>query len=327
MNGESRRSRGVLFLAALVYALAVAFLPWAEWRRADFVDVANYERQFLASEGFVQGGFATVDEVVGLLTGEYLWRLILASCVRFGIEFASLLTGITLVTSGVGFLLVARSLGIGWAFVLMANPILLDLYVSQVRGALASTLLLTVLVLAASSRVRTLWLSIPIAVTALIHTSMVVLGGIGGLARIWARRPALSDGRIRAMTVGLAAVLALAASLFANQVLSGLGDRRVLRDDNLRSTTYVAYWVLLGLFLALRGRDDLCRREEGLLGIGALLLGGFGELLGVPLFRFVAMGLPMVLASFAHLPRTDRTLVSLATALYGVLQFVYWLGL
>lgn len=208
------------------------------------------------------------------------------------------------------------------ALLLLLNPLVIDFAFSQLRMALALTL-----VLLASLTSRRVWLYLAVVVAAFLHTA-IVLFVVMYLSSVvtgrWFRKrrfPVLFLGL--AAIAGGAVVALLAGPLRAN-LLTSVEDRRAEYELVAASLSYASYWILLLAVMPLQ-KARFYRDDVNLFAVACLSSFVSTTLLGVFGTRFLSAAYPMLMAATLDLARPLREIMLLCYVLYSALQWFYWL--
>lgn len=314
---DSERSRARSVLAALGFAALVSFVPWESLRGTPYPDVENYVSRILE---IGRSGLRAPGGVLGAITGEQLWALLLAAFAFSGVEPRVALSTISFVAAFVFCFWLARRAGAAISFVLLLNPIVVDLLASQVRSALAMSIFLVLVGLRSKRVAEPALLILPA-----VHTATAVVVAAFAFARA---RASLDWLRVRTPSGALLLASAFAAVIAASTVpslLDALGDRRADAVVPVKSSAYLSAWVLLivGMWAATR-RTAANSWEAGLV-FSILPAAIVMEALGQPAFRFVALLYPITLVLVSEARPTDRRLLLASFAVYHVALWLLWL--
>ena len=129
--------------AAVLFALFIVFFPWVAIRGDEFEDVVNYATRIYMLRDFGMHYFIWEDSIFGWLKFEFLWFKMLVFASQMDIHPLVFVKTITAISAFLTYQFLCRYLGIGWSFVVLTNPITIDLLSSQIRSAFAFSLLLT----------------------------------------------------------------------------------------------------------------------------------------------------------------------------------------
>lgn len=312
----------ILFCSAL-FACFIAFGPWEAIRGDEFADLVNYTTRIYLLRDFGKHYFVWEDTIVGWLKFEYLWFNMLAYVADRQVDPIVFIKAITLISAFLTYRFLSLYIGVAWSFVVLTNPITIDLLSSQIRSAFAFSIFLLAVSLRTGTKID--WLKYPLLVTLpFIHSGMHLLILIYAScwamsARQWAR-PAIEC----MITVAVALVTAVFIARYLPAVAEIAEDRRALVQYATKSAAYLSFWVLFAGALAISYNRENARHWEYYFALSICILGPLVELMNTPGFRFVALGIPVIYASLICLRGIVRDGMYIATPLYTILLYYYW---
>jgi hypothetical protein len=313
-------------LTSAFFGAIVTFLPWEIWRGAEFADIANYIARLERIAALGVRSYDLNGTIADLLSGEYLWTILLNLSVEWGIDQDMFLNSIGFSSSTLACFFVSRKLGPFAAFALMLNPLSIDLYNSQIRSAFAFTLILIGYALWSRGRYSKVPAVTFLFSTPFIHTSMVLIVFLGALATVMVKKLKVAP-EIRNLTSLTASILAAGMFVyFGNLALSAIGDRRTLSADAVRSASFVLFWILCALMYSFQKSSTFSQSVLTQYSIGVLAFSSVAELLGAQAFRLITVSLPIVFSSLSYLSVQYRNLIVSIMIAYNILQFTYWLS-
>lgn len=203
-----------------------------------------------------------------------------------------------------------------WPVLLLINPSTIDLFIAQVRSALALSLLLIVL-LRPPWAVRLLL----IVIAGTIHTSMYLFGGLYVFISLYAYAMAKKEFlRSKISILAASSIVAFIISVAAPIVLGAIGDRRVSIETDaigiLFSITWFTFivtyylWAKLDEFLFPHFFFTICT----LIGVFSI----FSEVYGS---RYIAVAVPMLVVMIARQAKPFRFVL---LAQYCAVMLVYF---
>jgi EpsG family len=309
-------------ILSLLFASVVAFLPWQLWTAADFSDIDNYVSRVneIAQLGFnaFELGVTWFDWV----KNEYLWFLLLYGITLLNVEpeLAFVVLSFFIAFAYHRFLTTLTSDGVT-AFILLLNPISIDLFRGQLRSALAVSVFLLAIVMIR----RQLIIFIIGAALCFVHTSMMFLLPMYLLSRTFASWSSLSTTSKSCIALIAGVTIGILLASFVTVALQYAEDRRGSYQIATRSPAYLVFWMGWGVLLTALA----CRAKAVdwwyYLAIVSCLAVTCAEMLGFAGFRFMALLLPLILAAPSTWPQEYRFLPVLVLMSYQVLQFSYWL--
>jgi hypothetical protein len=305
-----------------VFALLMMMIPWESLSsRGYFIDRAVYTEYFLYGESRLDWGSYTSPS--DYITGEWLWHwsigyLVndLAVPIDFIFGFISFLCLFT-------FAYFLASHGSIWAVPLLVNPLIVTLAFSQLRIALAFSLLL-----AAYMSGRKIVLALAIPLTGMIHTGAVLMTAIG--ASVWLIKRTLVDRSAHYVVifaalffVGIA--VAVSTGTAGEVVLGYFGDRRATRytgGEGTMGIRFTLFWAGILTLTAFQGRKFVENRVNAFaLVVLAFVLSSF--VFGGYTSRILAISLPLVLVAVVNFRPPNKPPGSASLYLFWPAALVY----
>jgi hypothetical protein len=211
-----------------------------------------------------------------------------------------------------------------FSLVFLVNPLVVDFAFSQLRMALAVSLLL----LAMYERARRPVSGALIVLACMIHTAsflfLFVFFAVQEAGRRLSVRKATGLTRWLALVgIGLAVVLVIGP--FRTVLLSMVKDRRAAYENVSQGLLYASFWVLLDLTTAVEGGRFF--ENEG----NALAVVFLSVFVGATAFhiynsRFLAAAFPLIISAMLSLSPQKRTLVLPLFIAYVCAQWYYWMA-
>lgn len=310
-------------IAACLFALSIVFVPWDVIRGAQFADIANYAARMQAIADHGPHYFAWKDTIAGWISFEYFWFRLLVLAVQLGMEPETFIQVVAIVCSILTYRFMAARIGPWIPFIILTNPISIDLLSSQSRSALAFALFLTIVDMLPSWR-HVHWRFACLAALPFIHTLSIAVIGIyaGSLFLAGTRR--LSP-LIKASLVVVAALsfVALVVAVLPS-LIEATGDRRDLNGYQTKTLFYLTFWFALAGAIFLSYGPEACARWEFLFALFVVTSAPLIEALGKPGFRFVALSIPLIWIAVTYARQPLRTPLVWACGLYWLLLVYYW---
>jgi hypothetical protein len=316
------RSMGMVqaVLVSIVFALCFMYVPWEGLRGEEFYDRRVYLDNFFHSLPLLEE-----KEISGLkafLVNEVLWDVLVRGLMEgFDLPAEAVFSGIGLLCLFCFAYFLARKHG-PLAMLLLINPLVVDFAMSQLRMALAVSIVLLALFSG-----RRLLIAAAVIAACFIHTSIVlfmVMYLVAVRTGKWVRKadlPAPTFGYI-AMAGGL--LVALLIGPLREAVLTSMNDRRAEYEMAAASVSYASFWIVLLAAVPFQGKA-FYRDNMNVLAVTCLSTFVFATFLGVFAARFISATMPALLSAMLTMDRPVRELAVLAYLLFLVLQWTYWL--
>lgn len=321
----SRGRINYLIPAAIVVLISLA--PWPDiilsGTRGVLIDREVYIYKILHRDSIFN--YFQYDNILSYFTSEYTWEYIqkLIQDGNFPISYEAFFQIISSVFLVSASLVVYRKCGL-IPLIFLANPLIFDLAYSQLRSALAISILYLAYLFFRKS------ILIPVALclfAATIHTTMVIFLAV----YILCVATADEGGRLSRFSVEMRLALILVAGVVVGLIIGPLretlltliGDRRAEYLDLSSSALYLSFWVgLLGLFLI--DYRNIFRSVEGRFSLFILTLVAVNVFTGGYSLRFLALGYPFVIITI-YLARPAVKMFAIpAMSIYMVAQWVYY---
>ncbi len=304
------------FIACGVFSAAIVYIPWNSITTNDkFPDIENYiaNISLIASTLNSESG-----SLFASLFSEPAWQIVLLIIFLSDVEPTSALKLIsTFCALCISTYTVKRTKNAS-ILLLLWNPLIIDLVISQTRSALALSLCL--IALQSESKVNR---GIMAALATMTHSATFV-GLIVYFAARATRSKPLSTKQTAAAIVTL--LIATALSVGRTGILTLLGDRRVEYNVDTGSFLYVAFWFIFAIAVMRSSRKIHPEKAtECFIATCMMSIPTLTNILDTNGARFLALGLPILLVAISGLPRGIRPSFYLALPPYQAVQFLYWM--
>jgi hypothetical protein len=275
-------------------------IPWEELQGFPFIDRVNYLEYFLYEESIFD--YQKFTGILDYLKHEALWHYIIDWLFRdAGIPIQQVFLGISfLCFFSFSLFLINRH---GYLSVLLlTNPLLITLAFSQLRLALAFSILL----LAYMSN-RKMLILISIIACGFIHTATFLFVGIVisiYIIHTYILKNSASRGLLYSAFVIIGLCVSIALGPAMDVILSYFGDRRatIYTGDAASGIKYTLYWSGLLLLCAFQHRA-FYRDKINAYSIIILATSTFNLVTGGYTSRLLAVSLPMIPSTKCKRPR------------------------
>lgn len=315
------------YILPLILAVIISLLPWPDiilsGTRGVIIDREVYIQKIIYRDNLLN--YFHFNSYVDYFTSEYSWWFLmkLLEDGRLPVDYETIFQIISTLFLVTAALIVYRRGGL-LPLVFLANPLVFELAYSQLRSALAISILYLVYLFFR----RSTYIAIALCLfAATIHTTMVIFLAIyilcimtadeGGRLSRWPLEVRL------ALVLGAGVVMGLAIGPLRETLLNLIGDRRAEYLDLAASPLYLSFWVgLLGLFL-LDFRHTF-RSVEGRFSLFILSLVTVNVFTGGYSQRFLALGYPFVIATIFLARPSLKSFAIPALSIYMVAQWIYY---
>ena len=307
-------------ILSLIFSIILTTIPWEELNGGPFRDKLVYLDY--AEYGINKLNYLSFDTFFSYITNEWLWHYIILNINTYMpyIVFFNAISFLSLFSISF-FLLKRHSI---YSLLLIINPLVIDLVMSQYRMSLAMSLILIAIHLNKLKKLKIFM----IGVAALIHTS-VILFIVTYLGVLIAQRFVNRSSKIYLLyliTMGM--LISFILSGFVDVILESVGDRR--SDYPLEklssSLTYLSFWVLNFIFIVLYYLKRPIKKMSDSISIVVLSNITFNLVFGGYSTRILATMFPVIMDTNLRLGTYYKFLLFMVYILYTYLQWVYWLN-
>jgi len=307
------------YVAPVIFGLFFVLFPWENVFGVSFFDIPIY---LIRIDGLVRGAEAQLSLTFAQwVSSEPIWGWILLA---IGTSFNEPINGLIIISffciivfSTLTFSRSSKLIGL----ILLLNPMVIDLIMSQVRSALSMSLLLIAFTL------RKRYVAITLMVIAvLIHTIgfvLIMIYVFSHLALLFERK--FSHRIAGLFSLLFSAAIALALSVGRAWILDGSGDRRIEYAADTNSIAYLGYWFVLGLAIILLKRNKNVENPwTDYFSIVVLTTPLLMTLFATNGVRFVALGFPLILHAIFNRSGRTRNLLIASLFAYQLILYFYW---
>jgi len=319
------------YLLSFLYAIVFVYvIPWIEIYGSELTDVYFYINRILYLKG---GGDEGIYTGIAWLFTEPLWKeiiLFIGNSID-GNSFEDIRPAIYLMSFIIMFFYASfliRRVEFYVAMVLLINPMVVDLVMSQMRIAFAFIFVFIAYGLYEQNNNRKVVPILLLAIAFFIHMSMVVFYGFYYFL-YWLNKR-VEDKKYYLIAIFAALFVALFMKYGSNLILMAIGDRHANYDKIIDSSplTYTFAWVVIGFILATFAEfQDPKNRVVVGYSIAIMFFFFFSSILGAYAVRYVTVSFPFILISIGYLPKHFKQGTYLFLFLYNIFTFKYWLFL
>lgn len=302
-----------------VYVIFMMLMPWVDLQGFEFVDRERYINYFLYEDNILD--YREFNGLVDYIKNEALWHYLiplLKDGLSLGLNQIFFVISVFCLTVFGLFMVRYQP---PWAVFLMASPLMVTLAFSQLRMALAYSLILL------AYMVRRKFLVVLLVLPALfIHTSIAMFVALYIGMRIMERlyqKYWPNKIFITMACVFFGASISVAIGPLRDVILGAIGDRRADYGDASSSILYTLFW--LGLLVAtLFQRGSYYKSEVNRYAIIILSLVSLNLLTGGYTLRFLSIGMPMIMSAMLDMDKDKAGQVLVIYLAYLTFQWIYW---
>lgn len=314
-------NRVLEIFAVIGFSVLMVSLPWEEMQGYKFVDLNVYRDYFLYQKPVFE--YVNFTSFIDYITREALWHYSGMFLIRtLGIPADYVFLFISLFCCLTFSYFLVRQQGIP-SLILLINPLLVTLAMSQLRSALAFSLLLIAYM--AKPKV----IKLVVTITALfIHTSVALFLPIFFFISFVAKRVTqFKTGKISAYII--LCLLGLFVSVLIGPlkdiVLGYFGDRRSeYVIDASSSFLYTVFWIGLLIVAGLQERSFF-KKEVHCFTVTILSIVTSNLFTGGYSLRFLSLALPMTMSTMLDFKNPFKFLLIIGYIAYMIFQWTYWL--
>lgn len=310
-----------IIIPLILSGVFFVFIPLVELFPQGFVDYYNYidqaERIYSGYNPFELSGFAVV------FNEPLWWWLLKVNNDYLGFTPTGSVTFISFLSLSFYLIFIVRHLPYWLAFVILFNPMFIDLVISQIRIAFAFSLVLIAL-FSTSDKLKFVVAFLSI----FIHTAMVVV--LLFCAIVFIVNQLSKDKHYFLLCIVSSFLVALLLSKGLLFFLEFVGDRRAelyAENSMASSISYSVFWLLIALALVVLPLNNLELKYNRLfLGYTVFVccLFFFGTIFDLYVQRYLAISLPFVFLSVYMLKGWYKVFVLNLILLYQMILLLYW---
>lgn len=306
-------------LYAFIYVYAI---PWTDILGREFVDIHAYLARIVYLH---EGGNEAIRTGIQWLMSEPLWKLIILFIGDNFTDYRAVLYFISFITVFFYVTFLIRHVPVYIAMLFLVTPMLLDLFLAQIRIAVAFSFVLVAYdVSLRKNSTKTIPVILLIMAT-FIHISMPVFYGIYYL--LYKLNSKVEDKKYYLMAIFTAMGIALFMKFGSNLLLTFLGDRHAGYDEYISgsSAAYSISWFIISVILGTFGDfSDKKKRVLVAYAITVLSFFFFASLLNIFAARYVAVTMPVTIIAISFLPKHFKQGTYFFLLLYNIYSFKYW---
>ena len=309
------------FFFAIVFVYAISWTTESN----DFADIKNYIDRIIYLR---DGGDEAESWGIAWLFSEPLWKEVIIFIgyafedYRAVIYFISFLIAFTYVS----FLM--KRVEVYVAMIFLFNPMTVDLFMGQIRSAVAFSLVLIAYNLFEKNNDKKIVPIILLMMAFFIHISMLIFYGVFYL--LYRLNQKVEDKKYYLIAILTALFIALFMKYGANIILLIVSDTHANYEEVIESSS-VAYsitWFIIAMIVATFAEfKDSKNRIVVAYAVTIMCFFFFSSILGMFAARYVALVMPFIIISISYLPKHYKQGTYLLLLVYNIYSFKYWLKL
>ncbi len=313
------------FLILSLFIVFMMSIPWVDVYESiysvPYEDRSVYLKYFLFEESVLD--YVVFSGVKDYFIHEFLWHYLIGHLLRlnFEIEFIFYFISFFSLLSAAFFIL---RFGKPWMLLLLINPLLIDFYFSQLRSALAVSLLMYAYLAKDRFKIISLFL---VFFAMMVHTASFLFV-IFYLFLLFMNRIVLFFNLSKiyyfmALLI-FGAIVSLALGPLREWILMLIGDRRAEYPDMQSSFLYSTFWIIFLFWMILNYKylmDDVINAYVFII----LSVVAFNTLHGGYSTRFLAAAFPLIVLSVFNFKGLWKISIVTLFFFYICAQWLFWL--
>ncbi len=312
------------WIFSLLYAYVFIYLiPWTELYGAELADIHAYIARIVYLN---RGGFEGDPSGIQWILSEPIWKQIMLFISHNITDYRAALYFISFVTVFIYTSFLLKRVEFYIAMILLLNPMMVDLFVAQMRSVLAFGIVLISYDLSLRENKSKFVPILLLLVAMLIHASMPLFYAFYFLLYYYNNR--VQDYKYYFVAFIFGVFIAFFMKYGVTTLLTLIGDRHANFDEYISgsSIAYSISWMIIAFIVGTFG-DFSDRRRRILVAYAIMIMSYFffSSVLGIFAARYVALVMPLIIVSISYLPQHIKQGTYLFLLLYNIYSFKYWL--
>lgn len=306
-------------LIAVLYALLITNIPWDVIRGVQFEDYLNYIQRINDLKSVGASYINPKGTMLGALTSESLWGYLLLAVANSSIDPSYFLGILSFVNLSVIAYFVLKNIPTIAGIVLLTNPLMIDLVMSQHRNALVVSLLICAII---TDKKFIYYLSA--AISPFIHTaSLIIFPGYLFCKIIGANFATNNFFQKKTIVIFTGFILGFALTIGREFLLESIGDRRTGHSAGSVSFLYASFWYFLLASLLIFHRKTC--NPIFYFSIFNLVIFTWLTLFNAYSARFLTIAYPFIIICIFNLKKDVRLLLLALLIFYQSAQWYFWI--
>lgn len=311
--------RYVNIFNSLVISIFIVIIPWEKIKGVEFTDKVNYLDYVYYGKNILE--YRDFDNFISFISNEWLWHYLLLSIegkVNYELFFLSI--SFFSLSTVIYYLINKNNV---FYSILLLNPLLISMVMSQYRISLALGLVLMAIYLKNNIK---LWYLLILAAL-LIHSSVVLFILVNFLINFVSKMNIKNNVFLVVIFILLGGLISFMLSDFIFVVLDYFGDRRSEYDTgNISSTfSYLSFWVFNLIIISYNSIKLGLRNYQEKISILILSVVSFNLIFDGYSTRFLAVFLPIIISTNLKLHPQLKSILIVVYIPYCLIQWIYWI--
>lgn len=307
-------------LLSVVLSFLTLLIPWENLRSADFADRNVYYNYVYNGVNILE--YTDFTTLSSYFSAEFLWHFILLYIDNL-MTYEDFFYLTSLLTLAMMFFYLIRNFSI-LSFLLVFNPLILDLVLSQYRLSFAVSLVLISVYLKNHKIISYTIFLCSLFIHSSIAIFLLIYLAINILTKFYNAKPKIL--LLLLCLTGIVISWILSGQIYA--ILSFLGDRRSEYDLERVSSSisYLSFWILNLLFLSYHSYKYGFKSLDSKLSILVLSLISANIVFGGYSTRILAVFLPVIFKANLEINTKIKSILFFIYFVYTTIQWSYWLA-
>ena len=312
------------WIFSLLYAYIFIYLiPWTEFYGKELADIHAYMARIIYLH---RGGNEAFYTGINWILSEPIWKEVILFIGDYTTDYRGALYFISAVTVFIYISFLLKRVEWYIAMIFLVNPMMVDLFLAQMRSALAFGIVLMAYDLSLRENRSKIVPLILLLVALMIHASMPLFYLFFFLLYYYNSR--VEDYKYYFIALIFGILIAFFMKYGVTTILALIGDRHAGFDEYIKgsSIAYSISWMIIAFIIGTFG-DFSDRRQRILVAYAIMIMSYFffSSVLGVFAARYVALVMPLIIVSISYLPIHIKQGTYLFLLLYNIYAFKYWL--
>ncbi len=312
------------WIFSLLYAYVFIYLiPWVDFYGEELADVYAYMARIIYLHN---GGHEAVYSGINWVLSEPIWKEVILFISDYTTDYRAALYFISAVTVFLYISFLLKRVEVYVAMIFLVNPMMVDLFLAQMRSALAFGIVLMAYDLSLREERSKLLPILLLLIAMMIHASMPLFYLFFFLLYYYNNR--VEDYKYYFIALLFGLLIAFFMKYGVTAILKIIGDRHAGFDEYISgsSIAYSITWMIIAFIIGTFG-DFTDRRKRILAGYAIMMMSYFffSSVVGIFAARYVALTMPLIIVSVGYLPKHIREGTYLFLLLYNIYSFKYWL--
>ncbi|WP_159151512.1 EpsG family protein [Acinetobacter johnsonii] len=307
-------------LFSILFALFISLVPWTDLRSTPYYDRENYV--YFMDSVVNKTYWFDFDGLLTKLVNEWGWhKFLLFTTETLDLSSGPIIFFITFLSVFTASIFLSKRYSTA-SILLLISPLYVDFVASQLRLAFAMSIIFIAYYFYRKKNL----LYIPIlATTPFIHTSAVLFIFIIGVSLIISNIKNIPAQIKTVISVIVGFVVAVVTGPLMASILTNLEDRRAEYNDMSSPLLYIAFWLIIYLYLLIKGLFENQNKSFSFyIAISILSIVFLNTIMSGYSSRFLAACFPFIIAALIEVKGKEKSIIFASYAGYSALLWYFW---